>query len=464
LHYISSFWFIRANFIRANVVTLMFIVTSTVAYAKDSLELNNWDTQLPRIQSLVDDIQQLQTLGNKHIVVLHGTSKNYTKEVKSNQPGHKVAPIYPLPNKDIHLTYAFTVINASKSRVQRTLLDFGNYKNTMPQVIESKLLQQQANHWLGEYRLKFSMPSITFKPQIKIQHTLLANGDLIERRVDGDIEYSIARWQIIPLSMRRCLLLQTSWVDVGSINLLMRVIFAAQPDLGRLSPLSAAALTIQSIKLAIENKRRYRVSPIQTRPVFPDNINNLTTLTTKQLIALKNLTRFGTVSMISPAVLFKHPDYRFAMQPILNAISVPLNAAALKPLATNIKNYPDHMQAISDISKVRDNQKTHRSHWTLGFDFSIFTFNMDFSIEGLWNKDQTELIFASTSGDFDPLLGKINWYPDGNNTLVTMAMAHNISDDAGFILKAIKNTPYSQMFAGSFIGNLLIEGQQQLAN
>ena len=168
--------------------------------------------------------------------------------------------------------------------------------------------------------------------------------------------------------------------------------------------------------------------------------------------------------MISPAVLFKHPDYRFALQPILNAISVPLNAAALKPLATNIKNYPDHMQAISDISKVRDNQKTHRSHWTLGFDFSIFTFNMDFSIEGLWNKDQTELIFASTSGDFDPLLGKINWYPDGNNTLVTMAMAHNISDDAGFILKAIKNTPYSQMYAGSFIGNLLIEGQQQLAN
>jgi len=451
--------------------TILILLASFCAGASSSNKaktLSSWKTPLPRIQDFIQNTQYLEALGKHHIVVVHGEAKNYFKD-RSVDHGTDSSKVYSLPDEDIQLTYAFTVIQAPANKVKETLMDFASYRRTMPHIIESELLQQQDNHWIGQYRLTFQMPLLSFEPQVQIQHTLLDNGDLIERRIAGDIDYSVARWQIIALDKQRTLLLQTSWADIGSVSWLMRLVFAAQPDMNRLSPLTAAALTIQSLKERIEKKHFSRNQRLYaTKLLFPDSTRYLTTLSLPQKNALSELTKLGSVNMISSAIQFTHQRNSFTLQPILSAVSVPQPYAELKQRATNIGGYPKHMRTISDIKDVIDDSHRHQSQWSLGFNFAVFTFDIDFGIEGLWSKDQTQFAFASTQGDFNPLIGRINWYPnkapDDNSTLVTMALAHNINDDAGYILNAIKRIPYSQMFAGLYVGTLLIEGQQELAH
>jgi len=453
---------------------LIFLVSfcAVASSANKGKTLQSWQTPLPRIQDFIHNTRHLEALGKHHIVVVHGEAKNYFTDhaiIDSANPTSVPPELYPLPDEDIQLTYAFTVIQAPAGKVKETLMDFAHYRRTMPHIIESELLQQQDNHWLGQYRLTFQMPLLSFEPQVQIQHTLLENGDVIERRIAGDIDYSVARWQIIALGKQRTLLLQTSWADIGSVSWLMRLVFAAQPDMNRLSPLAAAALTLQSLKERIEKKYFSRNQRLYaTKLLFPDNTRYLTTLSTSQKDALKALTKLGSVNMISSAIQFTQQQNSFALQPILSAVSVHQDYEKLKHRATNIKEYPKHMRTISDIEDVVDDTLNHKSQWSLGFNFAIFTFDIDFGIEGLWNKDQTQFTFASTQGDFEPLIGKINWYPnnvsDDKNTLVTMALAHNINDDAGYILNTIKRIPYSQMFAGLYVGTLLIEGQQELTH
>ena len=460
---------------RQFTATILIFLVSFCAVASSANKENTlspWQTPLPRIQSFIDNTRHLEVLGKHHIVVFHGETKNYFKDHSINDTAsHTATPpeLYPLPDDDIQLTYAFTVIRAPAEKVKETLMDFAHYRRTMPHIIESELLEQQDNHWLGQYRLTFQMPLLSFEPQVQIQHTLLENGDLIERRIAGDIDYSVARWQIIALDKQRTLLLQTSWADIGSVSWLMRLVFAAQPDMNRLSPLAAAALTLQSLKERIEKKHFSRNQRLYAKKLlFPDNTHNLTTLSIPQKDALNALTKLGSVNMISSAIQFTHQRNSFTLQPILSAVSVHQDYGKLKKRAINIKEYPKYMRTIQDIENVLDDTLNHQSQWSLGFNFAIFTFDMDFGIEGLWNKDQTQFTFASTQGDFEPLIGRINWYPnsvsDDKSTLVTMALAHNISDDAGYILNAIKHIPYSQMFAGLYVGTLLIEGQQELTH
>ena len=475
-------------------ITILVLLTNLYsdAFASNQEQpLLSWQTPLPRIQDFIHNTQHLETLGKHHIVVVHGETKNYSiseseKHAVNNQTeitgstnnggtnnssiknSNASVTLYPLPDEDIQLTYAFTVIRAPEDTVRKTLMDFGHYRRTMPHIIESELLQQKDNHWLGQYRLTFQMPLLSFEPQVQIQHTLLDNGDLIERRVAGDIDYSVARWQIIALDKHRTLLVQTSWADIGSVSWLMRLVFAAQPDMNRLSPLTAAALTIQSLKERIERKHFSRNQRLYaTKLLFPDSTHYLTSLSTSQRGALHLLTKLGTVNMVSSAIQFSHQRNSFTLQPILSAISVPTPYKTLKSRATNIASYPKYMRTISDIEDVVDDTAHHQSQWSLGFNFAVFTFDIDFGIEGLWNDNQTQFSFASTQGDFNPLLGQINWYPNASpndtSTLITMALAHNINDNAGYILNAIKHIPYSQMFAGLYVGTLLIEGQQELA-
>ncbi len=467
-------------------ILILLTLFCTSAFASNQ-SLLSWQTPLPRIQDFIQNTQHLEALGKHHIVVVHGKAKNYSNDkplkhsahhstVVSNNPktlsstnnSTETPPLYPLPDEDIQLTYAFTVIRAPEEKVRETLMDFAHYRRTMPHIIESELLQQQDNHWLGQYRLTFQMPLLSFEPQVQIQHTLLDNSDLIERRIAGDIDYSVARWQTIALDKHRTLLVQTSWADIGSVSWLMRLVFAAQPDMNRLSPLTAAALTIQSLKERIEKRHFSRNQRLYaTKLLFPDSTHYLTSLSASQQDALHSLTKLGSVNMISSAIQFSPQRHSFTLQPILSAISVPEPYETLKSRATNIAKYPKYMRTISDIEDVVDDSRHHQSQWSLGFNFAVFTFDIDFGIEGLWNNEQTQFSFASTQGDFNPLIGQINWYPsttpDDTSTLVTMALAHNINDNAGYILNTIKHIPYSQMFAGLYVGTLLIEGQQELA-
>jgi len=456
----------------ATVLILLVSFCTAASSTNKEKALLSWQTPLPRIQNFIQNTQHLEVLGKHHIVVVHGAEKNYVNEHSVNHSANHplgTPKLFPLPDEDIQLTYAFTVIRAPANKVKDTLMDFANYRRTMPHIIESELLQQKDNHWLGQYRLTFQMPLLSFEPQVQIQHSLLKNGDLIERRIAGDIDYSVARWQIIALDKQRTLLVQTSWADIGSVSWLMRLVFAAQPDMNRLSPLTAAALTLQSLKERIEKKLFSRNQRLYAATLlFPDNTRYLTTLSIPQKNALIELTKLGSVNMISSAIQFAHQRNSFTLQPILSAVSVPQPYEELKQRATNIAKYPKYMRTISHIEDVIDDAHRHQSQWSLGFNFAVFTFDIDFGIEGLWSKDQTQFTFASTRGDFNPLIGRINWYPnnasDEKSTLVTMALAHNINDDADYILNAIKRIPYSQMFAGLYVGTLLIEGQQELAH
>lgn len=437
-------------------------LTLTYAHASDSTSkdfaFEQWSSPLPSLQEIAPPLNKLALLGKNKIVVVHGNSS----PERENQPDKL---LYSLPDEDIRLTYAFTVINASEKRVRNVLMDFDQYQRTMPHITKSKLLAQQDNHWLGEYRLIFQMPMLTFEPDVKIQHTLLSNGDLIERRIAGDIDYSTARWQVISLSATRSLLVQTSWADIGSVSWLMRLVFSAQPDLHRLSPLTAAALTIQSIKERVENKPfSYRHTVTLSDTLSSARLPYLPTMSSQQQEVLSSLTHIGSVNIISPVRWFTQNRKTFSLQPILSAATIPQEFSTLKSKATNIRQYPERMDVISDITEVVDDTQQHQSQWELGFDFSVFRFAIDFGISGEWKNNQNSLTFISTSGDFDPLLGQIQWQPSPNGTLTTINLAHNIKDDTGFILRSIKNIPYSQLFAGLYVGTMLIEGQQQLTH
>ncbi len=411
---------------------------------------HSWHQSIPSINPHSNIAKAMQILGASHIGVIQLLQNQQVKG-----------------SADLTWQQAFTVIPASRERVMQAVLDFAHYQQTMPHVSKSELIKSTPPIWQAKYTLSFKMPIVHVKPVVVMQHQLLPNGDLVERAIDGDIRFSQSRWQFVALAPRRTLLIQTSAADIGSASWWLKLIFAAQPDFETLSPVNAAALTLQSLRQKLSHRftSRYRSLPHRNLQECKerDFFKLLPIPDRQQREAIGHLTEQGPVSLVSPFYTLKHCHHHVGFQAVTTARLINRPKAAIKPLYTNIRHYPDSMEAIRKITNIKENQLHHRSHWQLGFDFSVFTFKIDYDVKGQWNQSRDGFSFISPRGDFRYLNGHLQWWEhSANKTVAMFVSAHDIDPEAGYILKLIARIPFNQMFSGVFIGRRLMDSQAQM--
>lgn len=437
---------------RLMLLCLLFYV-SLNAVAKDFVDFSELDQMIPSIQALGTSPQALALLTQHDIAVLQTNPQKISSRKSSF-----------VPDENIQLTQAFTVIHAPLATVRAQLLDFNNYSNTMPHIRESKVQKQDTNNWIAEYELSFKMPLVTVRPNVTVQHTLTSKGDLLEAVIDGDMDYSIARWELLPITPGSTLVAQTAWADVSSVSWIMSLVFAVQPDLRTLSPITAAALTLQSLRQDIEQTYLYRYKHVPTIVWKSAPYQAVLTQQPESAVAtLEQLTKHGIISLIAPLRVSQQEKQRVLLQQVQTFARVAGSLESHKPAYTNIRQYAKGIKAIKKISAIKEEALKHQSQWHLGFDFSIFSMGIEFDVMGQWNDEKTQFDFYSPKGDFLHLAGQWQWFatPD-QQTMVMFSSSHDIDPEAGIILKAIRQIPFNQMFSGLFIGHQLVRGQVEM--
>ena len=435
---------------RVHYVVVFLLTWCQAVFATANSE---WHQKIPMINPDSSVAQAMQVLGTNNL----GVIQTHFSSLESKTDKATTA------DKWIH---AFTVIAAPLQQVQNRLLDFSRYKDMMPHVIDSRISEIHSTHWIAEYKLSFKMPVVHVKPKVTMLHRLLPNGDLVEQAVKGDLEFSQARWQLIPLSPKRTLVIQTSAADIGSASWWLKLMFYVQPDLELLSPINAAALTLQSLRQAVERKFLHRVIRIKSDNCDKSELQQLLPDFNKaQQRAIGELTSIGPVSMAGAHTVLSYFKKRLVLQAVTTARMVPKPKPQLIDYYSDIRHYPKHMKAIRRIDKVKEKALQHHSQWQLGFDFAVFTFKVNFAVNGTWKSERDEFNFHSPEGDFHYLNGRLQaWQHEENATIVLFSSAHEIDPNAGYILKAISGIPFNQLFSGIFIGRQLIDGQAAMLN
>jgi ribosome-associated toxin RatA of RatAB toxin-antitoxin module len=430
----------------------MLLLATCSAHAEGSRAEPLIDIPFPTLQSVIADTQALADLARDQVVVLH------------HQPRRFKHPA--LPSEPIQVTQGFTLIHAPAAKVWSQLLNFGQYAQFMPQVLESQILDATQTQWTADYTLSFKMPLIHVKPKITMRYQRNAPHELREQRLAGDIRHSLGRWEVWPLDSRRTLLAYTTWSDPASASWVLKLVFAAQPDFARLAPVSASVLTLQSIRHQIEGRYLYRHTrnrrlphrlednPEPETPLIPD-------LQAHSLSTLETLAKHGNVSLIAPLTYgtYQAQEVRHQTVTTLGLVNAPIER--IRPVFTDLDRYPKHIDAIERIDALQTSDHLLSGLWELGFNFSIFRLGIEFQADGIWSQNQSRFDFDSPKGDFAYLTGRWQWHElESGHTLVQFSSAHDTGPNSPYLIRSVGQIPFNQMFAGIFIGSQLIEGQQ----
>ena len=405
----------------------------------------------PSLTSSVS-IQHLADLTAEHVLVLHHHPQPY------NHPG--------LPDNAIQVVHTVTTVRASPQQVMALLMDVEGYADILPQVEKSRRVDTLENGVRAHHTLHFKAPFLTFTPDIWVDYQRQGDTVLTETLHRGDLSHSVGHWQLHPIDDHHTLISYASWSDMGSVSWLLRMAFAAQPDFRRLSPLSANALTMLSFRQQLN--RDMVMPPGAPATITSSNMPNLLAdWPPPQVEAVGLLAQQGNLSLIAPLQRLVDqrgdtPQWR-SYQAVTTFSRIDQPLATLQPTYSDLASYPAHIDAISRLRRLTQDDHQFSGHWRLGFNFAVFRLGIGFETVGAWHENQQQLDFISPDGDFSFLQGRWQWAPlADDSTLVSFSSAHDTDDDAPLLLKAIADIPFNQLFSGLFIGHLLIEGQQQL--
>lgn len=391
-------------------------------------------------------------LGEDHVLIVH----HHPQRINSNG----------LPDHPIQLIQAMTTLPVPAEQVMATLLNFGAYAGYMPHVNSSRIASHQDKEWLAHFRLSFRLPLVDVEPDVWMRYHQLSDTRLSERIERGDLDYALGLWHLYPINENKTLLVHTSWSDFGSASWLLRLAFAAQPDFERLSPVSAAALTLQALRQQISRDfmptTLFASEDISPATLLPD-------FTKEQTQALAGLAKAGNVTLASTQRRIRtrsKPGQRarwLEYQPVTTLGLIDSGREPLTAVYSDLKHYPEHIRAIRRLQNIEQKGDQLKADWRLGFDFAIFTLNIDFTAVGTWQNDTSRFDFVSDEGDFTFLYGRWQWFAvNDTETLVQFSSAHDLNPDASWLLEAVRDIPHNQLFSGIFIGSQLIEGHRKM--
>lgn len=415
-----------------------------------------WQSPIPRFQELGISPEHLVSLVSDKISLLVYPEK----KLSIGNSGDKKT------FKNARLVSAFTVIDAPVKKVRELIKNYENYPNVMPRTEKATIIQKIGRHSLVEYLLVFKLPIMSLKIKYVFQYTEDKNGDISIRLREGTGEEGASRWEFIPLSNDRTLLVFTTWNNMENSGYFFKKIVKAQPGLKATIPEISATLAIDSIKKQFlkgrnSAKNKYQFIPelkIFNKP-FNKKLPQIPVFNVEERKAIALLSEFGMTLVLHPKRNFKSNSEVITLEYISLINKDKTSVENHQGLLFDFDNYVDFLPQLDQIHHEKADTGFY-TEWYFKYKFGILTLPVQFSLDYIW-LDKNSLYFYLVDGDFESFYGSLCWYSINDDPLFQYTLAINIGNNLPFSLKVLSKLPRSSLLSGLFMGTSFVESQKQ---
>jgi hypothetical protein len=274
--------------------------------------------------------------------------------------------------------------------------------------------------------------------------------DLIWMAIEGDTEGSLGRWEFIPVD-GKTLLSYTTFINEEEAGFILRTIFRAQPDLKLALPSSTVAVTVRSVKEALEGKNKE--TPFLRTVTIP-----LFTKKELPLDLLVEICKKGTLIQVFPEGKMKLPDQTVTLQFVTAIGYVNAEYKKTKDLGSDLKRYKEFFPQVEEVKIKHLSEKEMEVDWHLGLKFGILTVPIWYRHRYTW-LDPSVLIYRRIAGDLEFIYGAYEWVPVGDKTLYFFTAAATVGKHGSTIAKFSELVPNSHMILGISSTAIILERQ-----
>ena len=348
---------------------------------------------------------------------------------------------------------SITIINAPAKEVRDVINDYANYSTFMPQNDHSEIVKKTSEYIIARYSVYVKLPIFKIHATFELQHDLNDKGDITWTLIDGKMKASLGRWEIIPISSKKTLVINTSWSDHKSIGFMSRMLMKAQPDLAMAVPIGTTALMLEAVKRRSENKRvgsSERTKSVSTSP----NIPYISSINIPEH-TIHALLKHGQVLVVHPVQWLRIADNEtldFIFASGIDLINAPIEQ--VKKVSTDVSEYPE---IFYQVKSVLPHHEKMTIDWRLQLWFSFFSFNINLTHQYYWENENI-LTFTRKAGDLEYVFGRREWIAMGpKKTMVVFTTAFQGGKTAPFFLKFVKMLPNSQVVGSTSVCSILME-------
>jgi len=348
---------------------------------------------------------------------------------------------------------SIAVINASVDRVRHVINDYANYSKFMPQNDYSEIVKNLSEYVIARYSVFVKLPVIKIHATFDLKHNLNDKGDITWTLIDGKMKASLGRWELIPISSKKTLVINTSWSDHKSIGFMSRMLMKAQPDLAMAVPIGTTALMLEAVKRRAENRgisSRPDIKDISTSP----NIPYISNIKIPQQ-TINALLTHGQVLIVHPVQwirIAENESLDFVFTSGIDVVDAPIER--VKKISTDVVEYPHIFYQVKSVTPGQENLKID---WRLKLWFSFFSFNIDLTHQYYWETDNI-LTFTREAGDLEYVFGRREWIAMGKEkTMVVFTTAFQGGQSSPYFLNFVNMLPNSQVIGSTSVVSVLME-------
>ena len=413
------------NTFHAMICLILLSSISSISFAK----LISWTDNIPSgIKPFDHNAQQVAAIAQDNILIYsHPAVKTTLPTLKSNtQPTAKFST-------------AAIVVPVNSQDVAKILGNYTQYVGLFPTLKSAKVIEQAGNISQVKYRISIPtpIPVLNFNEDVVFQHQIGQN-NISSLVIDAPIPYGLGKFEWFSLGDKKTLITLTQWGDLNQPQgFLFKQIISAFPELKLGAPQSTNAFILEALKNRLNPKK---VTALNAG-LFPN----------PQL----NSAQVNKIAQVSA-------NSQQPISIILNPSTVPYTHGRETLRFTTTYQYfktpPQNMQKwtqpmsykevfpkqIKSITMTPLNQQGQDAEFKVSVGLGVINIPFDFKMHFAYPKP-TENNFYANGGDLRYLKGQIQFFPQGNDTLLKMTTTMKVDEKAPFLLRAARSLPYHEM-------------------
>jgi len=354
---------------------------------------------------------------------------------------------------DTRFVSSISIINAPAERVRYVINDYANYSTFMPQNDHSEILEKTSEYVIARYSVFVKLPVFKIHATFDLKHDIKDNEDITWTLIDGKMKASFGRWEIIPISDKKTLVINTSWSDHKSIGFMSRMLMKAQPDLAMAVPIGTTALMLEAVKRRAEKKTIASPQNTQGLSTSP-NIPYISNINIPQH-TINAFLKHGQVLIVHPVQWIRmgeNESLKFVFTSGIDVVNAPIEK--IKKISTDVSDYPE---IFYQVKSVTPHEEKMTIDWRIKLWFSFFSFNIDLTHQYYWENNNI-LTFTRMSGDLEYVFGRREWIALApKKTMIVFTTAFQGGKAAPFFLKFVKMLPNSQVIGSTSVCSVLME-------
>jgi ribosome-associated toxin RatA of RatAB toxin-antitoxin module len=144
------------------------------------------------------------------------------------------------------------IVNAGVKKTWDTVTDYDHYNEFMPNAKKIVVISREGNDAVLSYTI--DLPGPDFEYTLRHHHTPYTRVDIRPENDKGDIKTGAWRWELIPLSETRTVLVYTLYTDIRESSWVLKMALKSDPSMEHGINIATGLVTISAIKRRAEKQ------------------------------------------------------------------------------------------------------------------------------------------------------------------------------------------------------------------